>query len=265
MLNLEFKIDENIIARKIISRNHMPVELADYLWGKYNEDYKILQRDFLNSTINNSILKELKQHDCFKEEIEKAKQNLVRIKTNWEEKFAFINNYLKSMLRVDFDLNLTCYIVSPGLNSGINIGNNSFVWGHKKGIDDPNYDLVYLVHESLHSFFDKDNLNHTIIEKIADVELSKFLNKILSGYSTHKFTQEEHIKIFPFWNLYMRRTKKEIEKEQKVFNIKYNIDKFEVYREKLKNLNIFEFIDFLNVEKEKIQYSTQIKLEIVNL
>ena len=41
MLNIEFEIDEDIIARKMISRSCMPAEFANNLWGKYNEDYKI--------------------------------------------------------------------------------------------------------------------------------------------------------------------------------------------------------------------------------
>ena len=31
-----------------------------------------------------------------------------------------------------------------------------------------NYDLVYLVHEYLHSYFENDYLSHSIIEEIAD-------------------------------------------------------------------------------------------------
>lgn len=189
--------------------------------------------------------------------------NFKRIKKNWLENYDKINDFLKSILRVDFDLKTTGYIVSPNLFAGNNIGDNKFVWGHRIGIKDPNYDLVYLVHESLHSLLERDNLAHAVLENISDVELARELNGFNScGYETHNFTKDYHIKIFPFWNLYMKRTKKEIMKEQKLFNIKYDIDKFEVYREKLEKMNIFELMDFLKIETEKVKFKELIKLDL---
>lgn len=55
---------------------------------------------------------------------------------------------------------------------------------------------------------------------------------------------------------------KKIVKELNV--IKYDIEKFEVYREKLQKMNILELVDFLRRETEKIKFDTLIKLDIKN-
>lgn len=263
MLNIKFEVNEDILLRQIVQKSKMPVDFANYLWDKYNDSYIILKNNFLSENIDFNILKELKKQSFFSAMLQQAKENCERIQQNWIIKNKEINDYLKKIFKMDFVLEIKAFIVSPNLNSGQNIGNNCFVWGHQKGISDENYDLVYLVHESLHSFFNKDNLSHAIIEKIADIELAKILNKTTLGYETHDFTKKEHIRIFPFWNLYMKRTKREIVREQKLFNIKYDIDKFEVYRERIQKMNIFELIDFLKVEAEKI--ITSVKLDIKNL
>lgn len=260
MLNINFVIDEEILAREIISRSCMPTEFANYLWDKYNSSYIKLQRLVICKEIDINILSEVKKQKFFKDIYNIATANLERIRNAWEKQKEIINKFLLTIMRVDFQLNMDCYIVSPNLNAGHNIGNNKFVWGHELGINDINYDLVYLIHESLHSYFDQDTLSHTIIEKISDIELSRLLNSKNKVYSVHDFTQKFHIKIFPFWNLYLNKTKQEIIEEQNFFNTDYDIEKFEKYRNKLKLMHINQFIEFVKTKIEKINYKQYYKI-----
>lgn len=263
MLNIKFEVDEDVLMRQMVHKNKMPTDFANYLWDKYNNSYRILQKDFLSDNINFEIFKEIKQQSFFLDLLKKSRDNCERIQNNWNESYKEINIFLSKILKSDISLDLTAYIVSAEFNSGQNIANCSFVWGHEKGIRDKNYDLVYLVHESLHSIFDKGNLNHAVIEKITDIELSKFLNKTAVGYNTHYFTQEEHVKIFPYWNLYLNRSTEEIKKEQKLLNIKYDLNKIEHYRENLTKMNIKEFISFLesNIDNVKIKCRYEVKFD----
>lgn len=256
MLNINFLVNEEYLARKMISRNDMPTEFADYLWDKYRDSYLALIHDILNNTINQNILKELQQQDFFKKYMNDAKNNLTRIQTNWNKNQANINNFLKTIMKIDLDLNVTAFIFHPDINTGMNIGNNCFLWGHHKGLTDENYDLVFLVHEALHSYFANGNLNHAIIENICDVELSRFLNKSINHYPYHSFTQSQHVKIYPFWNLYLNRTKEEIKADQQYTKINYDIEKYENEREILTKLNINEFIEFLKEKSSKIEFET---------
>lgn len=245
MLNIKFKIDKDMLSRIMISLNAMPTETANYLWLKYNSSYRLIQQSITSEDIDQNIIKELQQQSFFSETLLQAKENCKRVEKIWETKQLEINNYLKDIIRIDFSLNMTAYIVSPSMHVGVYLGNNCFAWGHSNGLKDNNYDLVYLVHESLHSFFESDNVSHAIIENISDIELSKILNNKKIGYKCHNFTKEEHIKIFPFWNLYLNKSKKEIKEEQDILNIQYDIESVEHYREKISKMNIKEFIEFV--------------------
>lgn len=260
MLNINFKVDNDLLAREMISKSVMPVEYANYLFDKYNCSYIKIQRQMTVESIDIKIIQELQQQSFFKDYLRLANENLVRIKQNWMKNEEIINKFLLKIMKINFDLNVMCNIVSPQLNSGHSIGKNSFVWGHTKGLEDSNYDLVYLVHESLHSYFNKDNLSHAIIEEISDIELSKLLNKTEIGYECHNFTLENHIKIFPFWNLYLLKDNKEIEKEQKNRNIEYTINSFEKFRNNIQTMNINQFINFLREKIDKIKFRTLHKI-----
>lgn len=261
MININFIVDEDILARVIISKSAMPTELANYLWGKYKVSYKELQSSVNSKNIDEGIITELKQHHYFKQKLREAYDNCTRISKCWEENYNKLNEFLTRICKCFLDLQTTAYIVSPKLNSGINIGENKFIWGHKNGLDDANYDIVYLVHESLHSYFPKGNLNHAVIEDIADIELCKYLNNSQNHYSYHDYTQKCHIQIFPFWNLFLNRTKDEILQNQENEGIYYDIDNFEQYREKLCNLNINEFVDFVTEHSKDINFKS--KYEII--
>lgn len=244
MLNIRFQIDDNIMAKIMISKSMMPKKFAHYLWDNYKISYSLLIKDIKSNEINNNIILELQQQDFFKISYEKAKKNLERIQNNWEKNSDRINLFLNKIFKKEFTLDLTCIIVPPSLNTGTSIENNQIVWGHVNGVNDNNYDLVYLVHESLHSYFEKNDLTHTIIENIADIELAKFLNKT-NSYEGHPDLKPMHIKILPFWNLYLNKKQEDIVRENKINNIAYNLKDFVEYKTKIKNLNIDEFVEFL--------------------
>ncbi len=256
MLNIEFKVDEDIIAREVIARSFMPNNFADYLWDKYRLSYMILQKSPTSDdkALDKNIINELKQQDFFKNIIKQSEENCTRISNMWNKSCDKINSFLKKILKEEFGLNMTAYIISPKLKVGRNIHDNKFIWGHSDGLRDNSYDLVYLVHESLHSFFPRNNLTHAIIENISDVELARYLNNSLDHYDYHPHTQSEHIKIYPFWNLYLGLTKQEILKRQEFDKIKYDIDIYEKYREEMSKLNITEFYERMANITSNIKY-----------
>ena len=57
MITIKFKIDEDIIARRIISKNCMPTSFANYLWEKHNDSYKLLKSNFLSENIDLEIMR----------------------------------------------------------------------------------------------------------------------------------------------------------------------------------------------------------------
>ena len=245
MLEIEFKTDKEILARAMISKNAMPMDFAKYLFQKYRTSYLLLQNNLMEKEIDGNLLLELTQQKFFEEYINEAKENLLRMQENWQTNKDKINMFLDRIFKKNFILKTTAFIVPPSLNRGINIGNNQFVYGHINGLKDENYDLVYLVHEALHSYFKNDIISHSIIEKIADIELAKFLNNNELSYECHNFTKTMHIKILPFWNLYLNKPVDLIKKENKQQNIIYDIDSFKCYENEIKEMDIDAFVQFL--------------------
>jgi hypothetical protein len=253
MLTINFKVDEQMLARLRIARSRMPVDFANYLFDKYKDSYRALQADMRSQNIDSQIIAEVQQQPFFEQTMQGAKENCERIMANWAKYEGQINQFLAKICKKEINLNATAYIVSPKLCMGRSIGQNSFVWGHFGGVKDKFYDLTYLVHESLHSYFNNNNLTHAIIENIADIELAKFLKHSQKGYSTtHSFLQDEHAQIYPYWNLYLARSRSEILDDQKVTGMVYDLDEFEKYRAELQKMNIDQLVILLD-GKSKMQ------------
>lgn len=209
---------------------------------------------------------ELQQQDFFKQYLNEANQNLERIEKNWEKNKDKINEYLSQIFKKDFTIDTTAIIVCPALNTGANLRNNTFAWGHQKGLDDAFYDLIYLVHESLHSYFKNGEITHVIIENIADIGLAKNLeNKDVSFDDCHSYIKMLHIKILPFWNIYLEKKKADIEKTNAINNISYDQSAFDKFKSKIKNMDIDDFVTFLEeldldeLVNIKCSYSIKIK------
>ena len=260
MLNLSFCTDDKIMARFMISTSRMPVKLANELWAKYKTDYQTLQRDIYSPLDNEAIIFELMKSDLFKQLKNEAINNCIRIEKLWQSSSDKINHFLEKICKKQLTLLQSAIIVAPSLCTGRNIGDNKFLWGHNLGLSDSNYDLVYLVHEALHSYFPNGTLTHAIIENIADVELCKYLNSSPSHYPTHDYTNDYRVKIFPFWNLYLNQSESELLKRQKEEKIYYKVSDFEKYRDTLKELDIDKLVDFLKEHINEIDYETSYQI-----
>ena len=182
MLNIDFKINEKILILNIIRRkmnkeyNELEI-LKDKLWKKYNQVYKELQekvnnidfsnlnndkyKDFFNEFIQTKIYKQLyKETKDYKEILEK----------NWNNNKILINNYLNDILKIKIDINITNYVTHPNSHPGYKIDSNSICYSNYHGIDNPYYDLRYLVHESLHCILPyKENMTNVEIEIQHDI------------------------------------------------------------------------------------------------
>lgn len=251
MNKFNFVVDENILAIILIYNtkrtNHvLSIEFANYLWDKYHSDYVSIQRKRVSKDImDKDILKEVKNQDFFKKIVADAEENAKRIENNLKEKQEEIEKFLSKILKYNKPFQeQTAYILPPYLCYGFSISRefpNCFVWGHERDLKNKNYDLVYIYHEALHSLFPVNDLYETVVENIADIELGKFLNCPNNLQNVHDKTRLIHAKILPYWNLYLDRSRKEIEETQNYLNVDYDIDKFEPMRDILKNMNIFEF------------------------
>ena len=135
MLKINFKVDTDIIARLAISQSLIPVDFANYLWEKYNNSYVEIQRRLKSENIEFDIIRELQQQSFFQDYLKQANDNLIRIEKNWIENEKDINAFLLKTIKTDFNLNVICYIIPPQFMLGRKIYDNSFIWGHLKGLN----------------------------------------------------------------------------------------------------------------------------------
>lgn len=262
-----YKSHENeskyVVAIKIL-KNFIEIKddelenLKDDLWFKYMDGYRtLLNMNCYNPThflLDNDVKRTveiLKETAEFKKIYSETELYLRNIKKYWEDKKQHINEYLKKTLKIDLNLDITVYISHPDTCEGYSFGNNNIAWGHYKGIDDPNYNLIYLVHEALHCllpFEPEENdieggIKHTIIELISDYELFSLLKGESTLNEGYPFLNEYRKFIYPYWlryiGLYDLEIKHRLEKDGiSLENFAY-VDDVEI-----SNKNIKEFIAF---------------------
>ena len=99
MININFLVDEDFIAREMISTSTMPTDFANYLWDKYRNSYIQLKNNRNANNIEKDIILELKQQDFFQSIIKDANENKDRIQQNWENNHTRINNFIEHISR----------------------------------------------------------------------------------------------------------------------------------------------------------------------
>ena len=268
MLSFDFKVDEDMIAKQLVrsakslqSNGRLKVETLDYLYALDKSNYIALSKLGFSTFASQEYIDEIKKIDNFPDFVDEARQNKSRIEKIANQKLAITNEFLKKITRVDLQLeNVQTFIMPQDFNSGCS-NKRRIAWGNVLGTLDDSFDMIYLVHEALHGVFGLTNIEHSIIEEIADYEFNKFLNNQYKPYYPtwgHVELNEFHVKIFPFWNLYLHRTPDEIDKECASRKIFYNKQKYEYLRPLLCKMNIFEFKDWLLQQNLK-----EIKLETI--
>lgn len=257
------------ILKGIININDSDLEeLKDDLWYKYKDGYwKLLNMNAYNTSIfmlDEDVIKTIhsfKETDEFKNLYKETEVYYQKVKKDWEENKSKINNYLKNILKININIRPMVYISHPNTYEGFSFDNNKIAWGHYKGLEDPNYNLTYLVHEGLHSLlpFDKEeteiqsNIKHTIIEFVSDYELYSWLKGESTLNEGHPYLNEYRKFIYPYWLMYIGLNSGQIEERLK----KDSVDLSELNNIKqtdTSNMDIYEFINFCIDEYLKYQH-----------
>lgn len=157
----------------------------------------------------------------YKNYLREREEYLELVKKYWNSNFNKIDNYLKRVLKNDYKkININFYIANPSCNVGRTVIKDNFaMFGHEKGLlqKDPNYELVYIVHECMHimypyekycnNLFDNTlyNIVHLIIEFVADYGLAVELRG--REYKGHDFLSEYRELLFHEYTDYLNSDK----------------------------------------------------------
>lgn len=248
-----------VVAIKIL-KNVIKIEDVELentkedLWFKYMDGYRtLLNMNCYNPThflLDNDVkrtIKVLKELDEYKKIYDESKLYLENVKKCWENNQRYINEYLRKVLRINFNIDINVYISHPNNCEGYSFGNNNVAWGHYKGLEDPNYNLTYLVHEVLHCILPfelgenelESGIKHTVIELISDYELYSSLKGESTLNEGHPYLDEYRKFIYPYWLRYIGLDDVQIIQRLKKDGI--SLEDFTSTME-VENMNIKDFI-----------------------
>lgn len=158
-----------------------------------------------------SFLKKLKSSSEFKKILQQTKNYFNKCQKQWNQNYDKTSKHISEITEFKLNEKFTIFITHPSLKNGNYIGNNQVAWGHSE--EWPNYITVYLWHEILHSYFGHSDIDHAVIELIADEELRSVLNKDkYPPFVGHPHLEKIKKKILPKWKEYLNSQDKDIKK-----------------------------------------------------
>ncbi len=243
MFTLNFKVDQKFLASYAIANceRHRFVdnasdsargEVADFqnlAWDLSKDLYKLIDgRELIGDFALTSNLPYqdigTKLDEYFDELIRSKEFGIIskstedavlKIEDEWNRNYGFCSEYIKS-LGINLDGDFTAFLVHPALKAGRYLGDNKILWSYRT--DWPNYNTVYIWHEMLHSYFDRGDGSHAIIELITDEELRFRLNKEkYPPFVGHDFLEKIKAKGLPTWKKYLENPDKDIKQLIKDF------------------------------------------------
>lgn len=288
MIKINFYANEYVIAKALVDKKGMRqtpeqiVNISCYLHKCFGDNFKKLankneeelilkifseeEKEFYDGIINTLIFLKMKKETI---------HNLNRIQKRWQEKSNYINKFLKKLLKTEINIETNVYCVHPNSCRGYVLENstNDIIWGHVNGIENPNYDLVYLTHETLHYVFlrnkkwskEREDVVHTIIELIADNELYTELSGKSKYHIGHRYLSKIKKEIYPYWLSFLNLSEEKLTKhiiEDGIITSKEEYEKAKniINDSSFKRMNIYEFVNFcLNNTKKFVKENDQEK------
>lgn len=232
-MKLNFVIDKNYLightlscmgsARFSSDKNKKDIiDFQNYAYKKSKKYYNFLTnrlKFFPNELTKKNLrlfteelfdfLEKLSCSEKFKKIYSQTEKYLEFCEDQWDENYQETQQIIRDLTGFNLNKKFVIYITHPGLKNGKYMGENKIAWGHNE--DWNNYTTVYLWHEILHSYFDSSDLNHALIELIADEELRSQLNDSkYPPFIGHEYLESIKKKLLPRWRKYLKLDKKSI-------------------------------------------------------
>ena len=164
-----------------------------------------------------------------------------------------LDEYLVGQLGITGSKDISVNVLNPYFCTGISDLHSEVFWGHYRGLEDPNYNIVYLVHECMHCEYpyqkdwnrEQRNTCHALIELATDNELRCRLEGKHDTYSEgHDLTIIQRGKMLPLWCAFLGKTEEEVEQLKKCKDIDLDIDMYRLFSSKkeFQNMSFSEFI-----------------------
>lgn len=238
MENWNFQVDRDYLTLytlwkgKNLKNPEFLKDLVNYqnrVWDLYNDDYQYLKtfRDINPEIINSPENKRLKifsekaqMVEGFEKIFNQTEEFKNYVQKRWEKNFDRSLGIMEDITGLNFDKKLTILITAPGMPNGTHRKNmNLILWGGKRD-DFPNYDTIYIWHETLHFYLGREDKSHVLITLATDNELRFRLNETNVDYSIgHEWLNNYQKEILPLWKDFMGKSPRNIlELEKKILD-----------------------------------------------
>lgn len=230
-MKLKFKIDSNYFIvhtlasmanDRFSSMEHKKeiVDFQNFAWKESENCYDLLAgRIYLERFIDKTFVDAIKDISRFLTKLQKSveyqkifkqtRDYLEFCQKQWDKNYELTIKIMEKLTGLKFNKSFIVYITHPSLKNGCYLGKNKIAWGHNE--DWPNYYVVYLWHEILHSYFSNSEIEHALISFATDEELRIRLNGgKYPPFVTHKELFPLMKKILPFWREYINSKKKNL-------------------------------------------------------
>ena len=204
------------------------------------DEYKVLMQD---KTFEDS-LESIFKSDEFLTLYEDALKYKERLIERWDSLKPTVNKYFSEVLRIKEEKQIKVNVVNPNFNTGTNNLEDEIFWGHYEGQRNPYYDVVYMMHESMHCMYpyqkdwnlEQKGICHALIELATDNELRCVLEGKWQNYSEgHQDNNSTRNKLLPIWYAFLGKR----DDETAIFKKMDGVD-FKDYNRLLDNRTIKE-------------------------
>lgn len=278
-MNIKFVINDYMLVWSLLfqaSVSETVHKLKQKLWVNYKNEYNAIYNDkhlilkegknFIpnDDTIYNIVM-ESKEYEKIKKSVEKYHLELIKL---WENKDNKVNDQLKSIIKMPID-NCNIYIVNSEFNVIDNnkaINKNIIILGKKIDKKNSTNLIVELSLEILKKQI-KDyrgmGSNKLIADAIVDLAINNELATRISKTSTY-FEGNPNLvyikrQLYPYWLMYLGIKKEDMLSLMSRDKIAFDVDKFP-YEEKLKFMNIEEFINYCILNKKHLIKEEQLEV-----
>jgi hypothetical protein len=233
LLKLNFVTDPAYLAYKTLTgyrRFEIPSidqvnAFQDRAWSLDRDAYSYLQDHDLEaailskqsiedgsamSTRAKNLLQRMQEDPTFQPVLAETNKGLMAVKTEWEANRSRTQSIMQDLTGLPLDGELTVSITHPAIAQGRTYTDSGLIlWSNQN--DFPNYNTIYLWHETLHNVIaprmvgeDSFDVAHAVIELLTDDELQTRLNggsyPPLIGHEDLKKGEEY---LMPSWRDYL--------------------------------------------------------------
>ena len=275
-MRLHFKTNDYLLTWNLLfgASFSQPIhEFKQRLYRTHRRQYELIQkdkkemlRDIKNFIPDNDTLYNLVfETDVFTRLKQDADKHRLELLKMWDQSKKSVNENIKSILKFSLKDDYNVLVLNPVMNTALfEKGSCNIGWGFKDDTKDASRtftSITYCLVKSELSGFQKDYKD--IVNVVLELAIKNELYTRLSGSSSYKIGDKSLVflkhQIYPYWLMYLGCEKEDFTSYMMRDGIAFDIDKYEV-NEKLKELNLLEFIEFCIHNQKKIISIKQLEI-----